>query len=67
MPITDALPEMKRELRFFPASNDSPRTLSRVQVDFFNANGYLCPLDVFTPQEAEEKPPVFRGPDGPRR
>ena len=53
MPITDALPDMKRELRFFPARTENPKSLSRKQVDFFNANGFLCPLDVFTPQEAE--------------
>ena len=53
MPITDALPEMKRELRFFPVRNEHPKTLTPDQIAFFNENGYLCPLDVFTPQEAE--------------
>jgi non-haem Fe2+, alpha-ketoglutarate-dependent halogenase len=53
MPITDALPDMKRELKFFPASNENPSTLSREQIDQFNRYGYLCPVDVFTEAEAD--------------
>lgn len=53
MAITDALPDMEREIKFFPVENEKPRTLSRDQVDQFNERGYLCPLDIFTPEEAE--------------
>ena len=52
MPITDALPDMKRELRFFPAENEHPKTLTATQIDYFNAKGFLSPLDVFSPEEA---------------
>lgn len=53
MAITDALPDMEREIKFFPVENKNPRTLSRDQVDQFNERGYICPLDIFTPAEAE--------------
>ena len=53
MPISDALPEMKREIRFFPVENDDPQKLSSAEIGQFNAEGYICPLDVFTPAEAE--------------
>ena len=53
MPITDALPEMKRDLQFFPVKNNNPKILSPDQIKFFNKNGYLCPLDIFSPQEAD--------------
>ena len=29
MPITDALPDMERELKFFSAANDNPQKLTR--------------------------------------
>ena len=52
MPITDALPDMKGELRFFPSENEHPKTLTATQIDYFNAKGFLSPLDVFSPEEA---------------
>ena len=52
MPITDALPDMERKLKFFSATNDNPQKLTRAQVRQFNEQGYICPLDVFTPEEA---------------
>jgi non-heme Fe2+,alpha-ketoglutarate-dependent halogenase len=51
--LTDTLPDMKREIKFFPVKNDNPKTLTREQIRKFNESGYLCPLDVFTPEEAE--------------
>ena len=52
MPITDVLPDMERVLKFFSATNDQPKTLTRAQIRQFNERGYICPLDVFTPEEA---------------
>jgi len=59
MPITDALPEMKRELEFFPAETTHPETLTSGQIKEFNRNGYLCPLDVFTEEEAKRNRAYF--------
>jgi len=52
MAVTDAIPEMERELRFFPVENANARKLTREQIQQFNETGYLFPLDVFTQEEA---------------
>jgi ectoine hydroxylase-related dioxygenase (phytanoyl-CoA dioxygenase family) len=52
MPITDALPDVERELRFFPADPATARRLSADQVRRYNELGYVFPLDVFTEVEA---------------
>ena len=59
MPITDALPEMKREIKFYPAENDAPKKLTRAQIRHFNDRGYIFPLDVFTEREAEANRAYF--------
>lgn len=42
-----------RQLRFFPATTQNPRKLSRDQVQRFNEKGYVTGLDVYTPAEAD--------------
>ncbi|MBS12047.1 MAG: phytanoyl-CoA dioxygenase family protein [Gemmatimonadetes bacterium] len=59
MPITDALPDMERELKFYPAENDEPKVLSGDQIDQFNRDGYLCPLGVFDGEEANANRAYF--------
>ncbi|MEM7032966.1 MAG: phytanoyl-CoA dioxygenase family protein [Chloroflexota bacterium] len=49
----DAFPELERERRYFPVGVDNPQKLSQSQIRQFNDKGYICPLDVFTPVEAE--------------
>ena len=51
-PITDALPDIPRELRFFPTDNTSPQHLSREQIHQYNHQGYVFPLDVYSAAEA---------------
>lgn len=51
MPITDALPDMVRELRFFPVANAHPQKLTHAQIAQYNEKGYIFPLDVFTEAE----------------
>lgn len=53
MAITDALPDMKRELKFYPAETTTPQKLTPEQIQQYNQKGYICPLDVFTTKEAE--------------
>ena len=55
MPITDALPDMKRELKFYPAKNNAPKKLTREQIQYFNEKGYIFPLNVFS-QKKKPKP-----------
>ena len=51
MAVTDAIPDMERELRFFPIENDHPKRLTRDQVRCYNEQGYIFPIDLFTPDE----------------
>ena len=48
MPITDALPEMQRELAFFPCINGSPKKLTAEQIQQYNEQGLL--LNVYSRQ-----------------
>lgn len=57
VPTEEQLREIDRELRFEPTRNPSPKVLSREQIDFYNANGYLMPLTAFDTKEAAD----FRG------
>lgn len=59
MPITDALPDMKRELRFYPSKDTALKQLTPGQIDSFNEQGYLCPLDVMTEAEVVENRRTF--------
>ena len=56
---TDARPDMKRDLRFFPAENENPTKLTRDQVEQFNERGYIFPLDLFTAEEARANRAYF--------
>ena len=51
MAVTDAIPDMKRELNFFPVKNDIPKKLRPEQITHFNEEGYIFPLDLFTEEE----------------
>ena len=52
MPITNAIPDMEREIRFHPVVNDHPKKLTPTQIAHYNEKGYLFPLDVFTEAES---------------
>jgi hypothetical protein len=41
----------KRDLSFIPVINDSPKSLTVDQIDSYNENGYLKPLEIFSDQE----------------
>ncbi|MEE2753146.1 MAG: phytanoyl-CoA dioxygenase family protein [Candidatus Latescibacterota bacterium] len=59
MAITDALPDMKRELKFFPADRTKANTLTHGQVDDFNEKGFLCPVGVMIGDEVERNRAYF--------
>ena len=42
-----------RVLKFFRVENQNPRALTTRQIEGFNKDGYVKPLDVFTPPEAD--------------
>ena len=61
MPKTDAIPEMQRERNFSPVRNTRPKKLTTKQIQQFNRNGYISPLDVFGAEEVEANRGYFDG------
>lgn len=59
MPITDAMPDVERDLRFHEVRNERPRRLSAGQIQQYNELGYVFPLDVFCAAEALSKQAYF--------
>ena len=59
MPVTDAHPDIDRTLEFFPVQNADLRKLNRQQIRQFNERGFVFPLDVFTPEEADANRATF--------
>ena len=53
MAVIDAIPDMERDLRFFPATTTHPKKLTTEQIEYFNEKGYLFPFDLFTTEEAD--------------
>ena len=47
MAVIDAIPDMERDLRFFPATTTHPKILTTEQIEYFNEKGYLFPFDLF--------------------
>lgn len=51
MAILDAIPDMTRELKFFPSQTTNPKKLTKQQIEDFNQKGYVFPIDLFSPEE----------------
>ena len=51
---TNAFPELQRDLRFVPLGVDDPQVLNAEQIDRYNADGFLVPIDIFTATEIAE-------------
>jgi hypothetical protein len=54
VPTQDELAALNRDLSFHPVVNRSPRTLSPVQIEQFNRDGYLKPFRIFNEREAAD-------------
>ena len=54
IPTEDELNAIGRDLRFHPTQNDHPKVLTTAQIDNFNKNGYVAPLDVYSPTEIQD-------------
>lgn len=52
MPISNAMPDLERDLQFYPANHPNPKKLTPEQIRRFNEKGYISPLDVFGDEEA---------------
>jgi non-heme Fe2+,alpha-ketoglutarate-dependent halogenase len=53
-PTEDELKAIGRDLRFHPSHNEHPRVLTPTQLENFNRQGFIAPLDVYTPSEILE-------------
>jgi len=51
IPTNDELGSITRDLKFYPAATEHPRTLTREQVQGYNRDGYVRPLDLHTADE----------------
>lgn len=51
IPENDELASIPRDLRFYPAPVDTPQKLTRAQVEAYNRDGYVAPLDIYSPDE----------------
>ncbi|MCE2468597.1 MAG: phytanoyl-CoA dioxygenase family protein [Caldilineaceae bacterium] len=58
-PILEAYPGAERVKEFVPLGTDRPCYLSGAQIEDFNDKGYICPIDVYTPDEAEANRAYF--------
>lgn len=54
IPDRESIASVEREIRFFPTENGTPAALTADQVSSWNADGYLGPLDVFSPDETTQ-------------
>ena len=59
IPDTDAIEATARDLRFFPASVDEPKTLSADQIRSFNEDGFLKGIRIFDAAETLENRRYF--------
>ena len=51
---TNAFPELQRDLRFVPLGVDEPKVLTPEQIDRYNTDGFLFPIDIFSATEMAE-------------
>ena len=49
--FSDAYPDLPRNLNFYPAVNETSKTLSDKQIQCYNKKGYIFPIDVFSETE----------------
>jgi non-heme Fe2+,alpha-ketoglutarate-dependent halogenase len=57
--VNNAMPELNRDLRFYPILNANPKTLSRDQINQYNELGFIFPIDVFGSEEISEHRAYF--------
>ena len=49
--ISDAHPDLPRDLNFDPVVNETPKTLNNKQIRDYNKKGYIFPIEVFSETE----------------
>ena len=61
MRIKEAFPGSERVKSFVPLGTAQPRHLAEADIAQFNTQGYICPLDVYSPAESREITRYFDG------
>jgi ectoine hydroxylase-related dioxygenase (phytanoyl-CoA dioxygenase family) len=61
IPGQEALQNINRDLKFHPCTNRQPQTLTLEQIEFFNREGYLKGMRVFSPDEIARIREYFDG------
>jgi len=59
MAITNAMPDLERDLTFYPAEAENLQTLTQKQIHHFNTKGFIFPLEVFPKAKAEANRAYF--------
>lgn len=54
IPDQKSIGSIDREIKFFPSTCSSPQSLTAQQVASWNRNGYLGPIDFYSPEEMTE-------------
>ncbi len=54
IPRRDEIASVEREIRFFPSTTTAPKVLTGGDVQQWNDDGYLAPLDVLSADEAKD-------------
>ena len=54
IPQYDSIDQIERDLGFFPAKEQSCKTLTTEQVKHYNENGYVSNLEIFSKREADD-------------
>ncbi|MBI83045.1 MAG: phytanoyl-CoA dioxygenase family protein [Planctomycetaceae bacterium] len=60
-PDSQQLAQVERELQFYPSTVETPRELSRNQIEKFNQCGYIQGIDVLSDSEVNEHCQLFDG------
>jgi len=54
IPDQQSIASVQRDIQFFPSENASPKVLTPEQIATWNRDGYLGPIDIYSPAEIEE-------------
>ncbi|QDT04408.1 Phytanoyl-CoA dioxygenase (PhyH) [Rubripirellula lacrimiformis] len=54
IPDRESIATVERDIRFFPSKNETPAVLERDQIEAWNRDGYLGPLDVYDPESISD-------------
>lgn len=61
IPTREEIATVEREIRFFPSSTTDPQVLRPADIEAWNTDGYLAPLDALRADEAEDYRSYFDG------